>query len=79
MGDLRGVAPADGPAPVLLAVTGGIAAYRACEVVRALVRSDIPVQVAMTRAARRFVGETTFAGLSRRHVLTDDPDPNGPI
>ena len=33
----------------------------------------------MTRAARRFVGETTFAGLSRRHVLTDDPDPSGPI
>ena len=31
------------------------------------------------RAARRFVGETTFAGLSRRHVLTDEPDPSGPI
>jgi phosphopantothenoylcysteine decarboxylase/phosphopantothenate--cysteine ligase len=62
-----------------LAVTGGIAAYRACEVVRALVKADIGVQVAMTRAARRFVGETTFAGLSRRHVLTDDPVPGGPI
>ncbi|MGA0123001.1 MAG: bifunctional phosphopantothenoylcysteine decarboxylase/phosphopantothenate--cysteine ligase CoaBC [Gaiellales bacterium] len=79
MGDDRVVAPADGPAPVLLAVTGGIAAYRACEVVRALVRADVGVQVAMTRAARRFVGETTFAGLSRRHVLTDDPVPGGPI
>ena len=79
MGDLRGLAPEDGPAPVLLAVTGGIAAYRACEVVRGLVKADVPVQVAMTRAARRFVGETTFAGLSRRHVLTDDPEPHGPI
>lgn len=79
MGDERVVAPADGSAPVLLAVTGGIAAYRACEVVRGLVKADVGVQVAMTRAARRFVGETTFAGLSRRHVLTDEPDPNGPI
>lgn len=79
MGDSRVLASADGPAPVLLAVTGGIAAYRACEVVRALVKADVPVQVAMTRAARRFVGETTFAGLSRRHVLTDDPTPGGPI
>jgi len=79
VGDDRVVAPADGPAPVLLAVTGGIAAYRACEVVRALVKADIGVQVAMTDAARRFVGETTFAGLSRRSVLTDDPDPSGPI
>ena len=79
MGDPRGLTPADGDAPVLLAVTGGIAAYRACEVVRLLVQAEIPVQVAMTRAARRFVGETTFAGLSRRHVLTDDPVPGGPI
>ncbi|MGI9187404.1 MAG: bifunctional phosphopantothenoylcysteine decarboxylase/phosphopantothenate--cysteine ligase CoaBC, partial [Gaiellales bacterium] len=79
MGDHRVVVPPDGPAPVLLAVTGGIAAYRACEVVRGLVKVDVPVQVAMTRAAQKFVGETTFAGLSRRHVLTDDPDPNGPI
>ena len=79
MGDSRGVVAEDGLAPVLLAVTGGIAAYRACEVVRGLIKADVPVQVAMTRAARRFVGETTFAGLSRRYVLTDDPDPNGPI
>ena len=79
MGDHRGVVPADGLAPVLLAVSGGIAAYRACEVVRGLVKAEIPVQVAMTDAARRFVGETTFAALSRRHVLTDLPDPHGPI
>ncbi len=79
MGDQRVLVPEDGFAPVLLAVTGGIAAYRACEVVRGLVKADIPVQVAMTRAARRFVGETTFAGLSRRNVLTDDPTAGGPI
>ncbi len=79
MGDQRVLVPEDGFAPVLLAVTGGIAAYRACEVVRGLVKADIPVQVAMTRAARRFVGETTFAGLSRRNVLTDEPTAGGPI
>jgi phosphopantothenoylcysteine decarboxylase/phosphopantothenate--cysteine ligase len=79
VGDHRVVVPEDGLAPVLLAVCGGIAAYRACEVVRGLVKADVGVQVAMTNGARRFVGETTFAGLSRRHVLTDDPDPNGPI
>ncbi len=79
MGDQRVLVPEDGFAPVLLAVTGGITAYRACEVVRGLVRADVGVQVAMTRAARRFVGETTFAGLSRRNVLTDDPTAGGPI
>ncbi len=79
MGDQRVLVPEDGFAPVLLAVTGGIAAYRACEVVRGLVKADVGVQVAMTRAARRFVGETTFAGLSRRNVLTDDPTAGGPI
>ena len=79
MGDPRGLAALDGPAPVLLAVTGGIAAYRACEVVRGLVKADVGVQVAMTRSAQRFVGEVSFAGLSRRSVLTDDPMPGGPI
>ncbi len=79
MGDQRVLVPEDGFAPVLLAVTGGIAAYRACEVVRGLVKADVSVQVAMTRAARRFVGETTFAGLSRRSVLTDDPVAGGSI
>ena len=56
---------------VLLGVTGGIAAYRAAELVRLLVRDGLGVQVVLTPAARRFVGETTFAGLSRRPVLTD--------
>ncbi len=79
MGDQRVLVPEDGFAPVLLAVTGGIAAYRACEVVRGLVKADVSVQVVMTRAACRFVGETTFAGLSRRNVLTDDPTAGGPI
>ncbi len=68
----------DGP-EVLVCVTGGIAAYRACELVRLLVRGGRDVQVAMTPQALRFVGATTFAGLSRRPVLTDEPAAGGPI
>jgi phosphopantothenoylcysteine decarboxylase/phosphopantothenate--cysteine ligase len=67
----------EGP-DLLLGVTGGIAAYRAAELVRLLVRDGVDVQVVMTPDALRFVGETTFAGLSRRPVLTDGRGP-GPI
>jgi phosphopantothenoylcysteine decarboxylase / phosphopantothenate---cysteine ligase len=63
---------ASGP-PLLLGVTGGIAAYRACELVRLLVRDGHRVQVAMTADAERFVGPETFAALSRRPVLRDAP------
>jgi phosphopantothenoylcysteine decarboxylase / phosphopantothenate---cysteine ligase len=62
---------------VLLCVTGGIAAYRACELVRLLVREGVAVQVAMTAGAERFVGAETFAALSRRPVLRDGPDLSG--
>ena len=72
---LRQVTDAD----VLLGVTGGIAAYRAAELCRLLVKDGLAVQVVMTPAAERFVGETTFAGLSRTPVLTDRPVPGGPI
>ena len=67
---------APGP-PLLLGVTGGIAAYRACELVRLLVRDGHGVQVAMTADAERFVGPETFAGLSRRPVLRDVPALDG--
>jgi phosphopantothenoylcysteine decarboxylase/phosphopantothenate--cysteine ligase len=69
----------DPPPEVLLGVTGGIAAYRAAELVRLLVRDSIAVQVVMTTAAQRFVGAQTFAGLSRRRVLTDEVSADGPI
>jgi phosphopantothenoylcysteine decarboxylase/phosphopantothenate--cysteine ligase len=64
---------------VLLGVTGGIAAYRAAELCRLLVKDGLAVQVVMTPAAERFVGSTTFAGLSRMPVLTDRPTAGGPI
>src|SRR5437879_3081799 len=56
---------------ILLGVSGGVAAYKSCELVRLLVRAGHQVQVVLTPAAERFVGETTFAALSRRPVLTE--------
>ncbi|HYW29692.1 MAG TPA: bifunctional phosphopantothenoylcysteine decarboxylase/phosphopantothenate--cysteine ligase CoaBC [Gaiellales bacterium] len=56
---------------ILVGVSGGIAAYKTCELVRLLVRAGRDVQVVMTPDAERFVGATTFAALSRRPVLTE--------
>jgi phosphopantothenoylcysteine decarboxylase / phosphopantothenate---cysteine ligase len=67
---------ASGP-PILLGVTGGIAAYRACELVRLLLKAGHGVQVALTSEAERFVGAETFSALSRRPVLRDEPARDG--
>lgn len=56
---------------VVLCVGGGIAAYKACEIVRLVVKGRGQVRVAMTPAATRFVGPLTFAALSRSPVLVD--------
>ena len=58
-------------ARVVLGVTGGIAAYKAAELTRLLVKAGIVVDVVMTDAATRFVTSTTFQALSGRPVLTD--------
>ena len=58
-------------AEVLLGVSGGIAAYKAVDVMRILQRRGHGVTVVMTRAARRFVGPATFAALSGRPVGVD--------
>ena len=55
---------------ILLGITGGIAAYKAAELTRLLVKDGLRVQVAMTQAATRFVGPLTFQALSGRPVLT---------
>jgi len=55
---------------ILLGVTGGIAAYKAAELLRLLVKAGHEVQVAMTEAATHFVGPATFQALSGRPVLT---------
>lgn len=56
---------------VLLGVSGGIAAYKAPELVRALVAAGIEVQVVMTPAARAFATELSLATVSRRPVRVE--------
>jgi phosphopantothenoylcysteine decarboxylase/phosphopantothenate--cysteine ligase len=56
---------------VLLGITGGIAAYKAAELVRLLIRAGADVRVAMTEAATRFVTPVTFQALSGQQVWTD--------
>jgi phosphopantothenoylcysteine decarboxylase/phosphopantothenate--cysteine ligase len=56
---------------LVLGITGGIAAYKSCELVRLCVKSGIAVDVVMTEAATRFIAPTTFQALSGRPVWTD--------
>lgn len=56
---------------ILLGVTGGIAAYKSAQLVRRLRERGAEVQVAMTAAAREFIGPITFQALSGRPVRTD--------
>src|ERR1700733_8311351 len=56
---------------VALGVSGGVAAYKAAELVRRLQQDRIEVQVVMTRAAQEFVTPLTFAALSGQKVITD--------
>ena len=55
---------------IALGVTGGIAAYKAAEIVRLLQDRGIRVQVVMTRAAQEFIRPLTFAALSGEKVIT---------
>ena len=59
------------PARVALFVSGGIAAYKACEVLRGLQKQGCEVRVAMTRHATELVGPKTFEALSGHHVTLD--------
>lgn len=65
---------------ILLGVTGGIAAYKAAELTRRLVKAGARVQVVMTAAATQFVTAKTFQALSGQPVITDlwdDDSSNG--
>ena len=56
---------------ITLGVTGGVAAYKAAELVRRLQQEGFTVQVVMTRFAREFITPLTFAALSGQKVITD--------
>jgi phosphopantothenoylcysteine decarboxylase/phosphopantothenate--cysteine ligase len=61
-----------------LGVAGGIAAYKAIEVLRLLQKSGCEVQVAMTKHATEFVQPLTFRALTENYVLVDDYAPENP-
>jgi phosphopantothenoylcysteine decarboxylase / phosphopantothenate---cysteine ligase len=56
---------------ITMGVTGGVAAYKAAELVRLLQQDGFTVEVVMTRAAREFITPLTFAALSGQKVITD--------
>lgn len=62
---------------VTVAVSGGIAAYKAAELVRALQRQQVEVHVVMTAAAQKFVQPLTFAALTGHRVITSLWDESG--
>lgn len=59
---------------VLLGVTGGIAAYKACDLTSKLTQEGADVRVVMTESATKFVSPLTFQALSRNDVYTDTFD-----
>lgn len=61
-----------------LGVTGGIAAYKAIELMRLLQKAGCEVSVAMTRHATEFIRPLTFRALTDKHVIVDDYDPANP-
>ena len=63
---------------VALGVSGGIAAYKAVEILRGLQRAGCTVRVAMTKRACEFVQPLTFRALSGSHVIVDDYAPDNP-
>ena len=60
---------------ILLGVTGSIAAYKAAEILRLLIKAGEEVHVVMTPAATQFVGPLTFQALSGHPVFSDPLDP----
>jgi phosphopantothenoylcysteine decarboxylase/phosphopantothenate--cysteine ligase len=63
---------------LVLGITGGIAAYKAAELLRLLTKQGVTVQVAMTEAATHFITPTTMQGLSGKPVYTDQWDARVP-
>ena len=77
---MRGIMEQQPTKRILFGITGGIAAYKAAELLRLLVKQGVEVQVAMTDAACHFITPTTMQGLSGQPVFTNQWDasvPNG--
>lgn len=65
--------------PIVVGVTGGIAAYKTAALVSRLVQDGIPVQVVMSQSAHEFIGPATFRALTGRPVVTELFDPAHPL
>lgn len=61
-----------------LGVSGGIAAYKAIEVLRGLQKASCDVSVCMTKHATEFIQPLTFRALTNKYVLVDDYEPDNP-
>ena len=59
---------------ILVGVTGSISIYKACELVRAFVRSNADVRVVMSKGATKFISPLTFEALTRNRVLFEDSE-----
>ena len=57
---------------ILVGVSGSIAIYKACELVRLFVKSGADVRVVMSNGAKKFISPLTFEALTRNKVLTDE-------
>lgn len=62
------------PSSIIVCVTGSIAAYRACDLVRSLSKQNFDVRVLMTEAAEHFVGKLSFQALSNNPVYSSEWD-----
>ena len=56
---------------VVIGVTGGIAVYKALDIISALKKKDIDVRVIMTESATKFINPITFQSLSNNAVAVD--------
>lgn len=56
---------------IIIGVTGGISAYKACELVRDLMKKDYAVSVMMTKQATEFIAPLTFRALTNQPVIVD--------
>lgn len=57
---------------IIIAVTGSIAAYKTCELIRLLKKDNFPVRVIMSPNAQNFIGKLTFEALTGNIVLTEE-------
>ena len=64
---------------IIIAVTGGVAAFKAAALTSQLVQNGLSVRAVLTPSAQKFIGAATFAALTGRSVVTEIFDPQFPL